>query len=274
MNKDCKESEGWLARCNAVQLAACGVDRCSRRRGSISTSAGSVGYATESSLPPPPLNWSIMVKTPAAHLPTTGGPMKVHAASPTCMADSRKNHAHLHRLVPQHPQAQCSTCGMSLAVCKLISHVVRLGCKQCSLLARDWTWETHRIVCQDTEAAAHSTLSGINVNIVSRIAESVEGSRAGAVLDGRLVEAAVPQQEGQRQPGHRDACAEQPVSQALVPHNEPAWSFEKIQLNITPAGFQRALEYWMVACQATPAEPADVAAGVAGPKHHPSNACG
>ena len=47
-------------------------------------------------------------------------------------------------------------------------------------------------------------------------------SHAGAVLDGRLVEAAVPQQEGQRQPCARDDGAEQPVAQPFVPHNKPA----------------------------------------------------
>ena len=45
--------------------------------------------------PPPLLNWSIIVNMPAAHLPTMGGPIQVHAARPTCMADSKKNHAHL-----------------------------------------------------------------------------------------------------------------------------------------------------------------------------------
>ena len=47
-------------------------------------------------------------------------------------------------------------------------------------------------------------------------------SRERAILDGGLVEAAMPQNEGQRQASHGDAGAEQPVSQALVTHNEPA----------------------------------------------------
>ena len=54
-----------------------------------------VAVISGSIAPPPLLNWSIIVNTPAAHLPTMGGPMKVHAARPTCRADSRKNQAHL-----------------------------------------------------------------------------------------------------------------------------------------------------------------------------------
>jgi len=46
-----------------------------------------------------------MVKAPAAHLPTIGGPTTVQTASPTCMADSRKNHAHLHgTTIPTYSQ--------------------------------------------------------------------------------------------------------------------------------------------------------------------------
>ena len=59
-------------------------------------------------------------------------------------------------------------------------------------------------------------------SIARRAAGGDQCSRAGAILDGGLVEAAVPQHERQGQPGSRDASAEQPVSQTLVPHNEPA----------------------------------------------------
>ena len=48
--------------------------------------------------PLPALNWLIMVMSPAAQLPTTGGPVNVQPARPTIAAEKMKNQVHLHSI--------------------------------------------------------------------------------------------------------------------------------------------------------------------------------